>query len=313
MEIVQAVKKVNSISRVGLNFRRRPILCTTFCRNPVQASNFGGIFNQFSFVFFNAIFTENASLLCLYHGAKESKMTKNSNQGACHSKKNFKLKDIYNRIHLQFLGFAMTMDQLALCTTVSMVMDPKLGLTRLWIAVHTHKAPSELEALSSIAHMKMAGIAFQLRVFTPLCRWPQTQTPMVYLSTMTIPMLGWTCGKAPEAQNTIPTTPRLAAESALLEYVTETSLFGWCTANINCTCHDEKARGMLHVPFANGMRSSPQHVSPKKQNLFFHHPFILSFLSLRLLGFKILIGTEQAKSKVFFLCLAFFFVNDDVP
>ena len=35
---------------------------------------------NFSFEFIHAIFTEDASLLCLYHGAKKSKMTKNSNQ-----------------------------------------------------------------------------------------------------------------------------------------------------------------------------------------------------------------------------------------
>ena len=36
---------------------------------------------NFFFEFFNEIFTENASLLLLYHGAKKSKMTKNPNQG----------------------------------------------------------------------------------------------------------------------------------------------------------------------------------------------------------------------------------------
>ena len=35
---------------------------------------------NFSFEFFNAIFIEDDSLLLLYHGAKTSKMTKNSNQ-----------------------------------------------------------------------------------------------------------------------------------------------------------------------------------------------------------------------------------------
>ena len=35
----------------------------------------------FSFEFFYKIFTEDASLPLLYHGAKKSKMTKNSNQG----------------------------------------------------------------------------------------------------------------------------------------------------------------------------------------------------------------------------------------
>ena len=36
---------------------------------------------NFSFEFFYKIFTEDASLPFLYHGAKKSKMTKNSNQG----------------------------------------------------------------------------------------------------------------------------------------------------------------------------------------------------------------------------------------
>ena len=36
---------------------------------------------NFSFEFFYEIFTEDASLLFLYHGEKKSKMTKNSNQG----------------------------------------------------------------------------------------------------------------------------------------------------------------------------------------------------------------------------------------
>ena len=36
---------------------------------------------NFSFEFVYEIFTEDASLLILYHGAKKSKMTKNSNQG----------------------------------------------------------------------------------------------------------------------------------------------------------------------------------------------------------------------------------------
>ena len=36
---------------------------------------------NFSFELFYEIFTEDASQLPLYHGAKESKMTKNSNQG----------------------------------------------------------------------------------------------------------------------------------------------------------------------------------------------------------------------------------------
>ena len=36
---------------------------------------------NFSFEFFYEIFTEDAFLLCLYHGAKKSKTTKKSNQG----------------------------------------------------------------------------------------------------------------------------------------------------------------------------------------------------------------------------------------
>ena len=36
---------------------------------------------NFSFEFFYAIFTQDALLLFLHHGAKKSKMTKNSNQG----------------------------------------------------------------------------------------------------------------------------------------------------------------------------------------------------------------------------------------
>ena len=48
-------KKLNSISRERLNFRRRPILCTTLYRNLTQASNFGGTFDQL----FLGIFLQN--------------------------------------------------------------------------------------------------------------------------------------------------------------------------------------------------------------------------------------------------------------
>ena len=82
MEIVQAVKKLNSISGARLNFRRWPILCTTLYRDPIQASNFGGvliiIIHHFSFEFLYAISTEGAPLLFLYHTiAKKSKKNKN--------------------------------------------------------------------------------------------------------------------------------------------------------------------------------------------------------------------------------------------
>ena len=71
---------LNSISREWLNFWRRSILCTTLYRNPMQASNSVAHLTNFSFEFFYKIFTEDASLRLLYHGAKRSKMTKNSNQ-----------------------------------------------------------------------------------------------------------------------------------------------------------------------------------------------------------------------------------------
>ena len=67
-----------------MNFRRRPFLCTTcttLYRNPMQVSNFGGTFDQPFLLIFCEIFTEDSSPLLLYHGAKTSKMTKNSNQG----------------------------------------------------------------------------------------------------------------------------------------------------------------------------------------------------------------------------------------
>ena len=47
----------------------------------MQASTFGGTFDQLFLRIFYEIFTEDASQPLLYHGAKKSKMTKNSNQG----------------------------------------------------------------------------------------------------------------------------------------------------------------------------------------------------------------------------------------
>ena len=46
MKIFQAVKKLNSISRARLNFRRGPVLCTTLYRNLTTASNCGGTVDQ---------------------------------------------------------------------------------------------------------------------------------------------------------------------------------------------------------------------------------------------------------------------------
>ena len=71
---------LNSISQARLNFRRRPFLCTTF-RNLMQASNFGGTFDQL----FLWIFLWNIHRRCLSTSSipwcKKVKMTKNSNQG----------------------------------------------------------------------------------------------------------------------------------------------------------------------------------------------------------------------------------------
>ena len=64
-----------------MKFRRLPILCTTLYRNPMQVSNVGGTFDQLFLSLFYEIFTEDASLLLIYHGAKKSNMTTNSNQG----------------------------------------------------------------------------------------------------------------------------------------------------------------------------------------------------------------------------------------
>ena len=57
-------------------------MCTTLyietlCKRPTSVAHL----TNFSFEFFYKIFTEDASQPLLYHGAKKSKMTKNSNQG----------------------------------------------------------------------------------------------------------------------------------------------------------------------------------------------------------------------------------------
>ena len=54
------------------------LLCIeTLCKRATSVSHL----TNFSFEFVYEIFTEDASLIVLYHGAKKSKMTKNSNQG----------------------------------------------------------------------------------------------------------------------------------------------------------------------------------------------------------------------------------------
>ena len=74
-------KKVKLNLPSAIELSETAVLCTTLYRNPMQVSNFGGTFDQLFLWIFYEIFTENASLLHLYHGAKKSKMTKNSNQG----------------------------------------------------------------------------------------------------------------------------------------------------------------------------------------------------------------------------------------
>ena len=63
MEIVQAVKKLNSISRERLDFRRRPSLCTTLYSNLMQVSNFGGTFDQ---LFLRIFFVKLSQKMPLY-------------------------------------------------------------------------------------------------------------------------------------------------------------------------------------------------------------------------------------------------------
>ena len=76
MEIVQAVKKLNSISRERLNFRRRPFLCTTLYRNPTQANKF----DQFFFWIFMQISYKMRLYFFYTMLQKSKKMAKNSYQ-----------------------------------------------------------------------------------------------------------------------------------------------------------------------------------------------------------------------------------------
>ena len=59
--------------------------CTTLYRNLIQASNFGCAFDQLFLWIFYEIFTEDASPLLLYHGAKKVKNDQNlkSRGGGC--------------------------------------------------------------------------------------------------------------------------------------------------------------------------------------------------------------------------------------
>ena len=83
MERVQAVKKLNSILRERLNFRRQPILCTTLYRNPIlyKRATLVAHLTNFSLEFFMQ-FSYKMPLYCFCTMVqKKSKMTKNSNQG----------------------------------------------------------------------------------------------------------------------------------------------------------------------------------------------------------------------------------------
>ena len=74
-------KKVKFNLPSAIELSETPVLRTTLYRNLMQASNFGSAFDQLFLRIFYEIFTEDASQRLLYHGAKMSKMTKNSNQG----------------------------------------------------------------------------------------------------------------------------------------------------------------------------------------------------------------------------------------
>ena len=95
VKIIQAIKKLNSISRARLNFRRRPFLCTTWVETLCKRATSVAHLTNFSFEFVYEIFTEDASLLLLFRSAKKSKMTKNSNQGgSCLNNNTHELSDL---------------------------------------------------------------------------------------------------------------------------------------------------------------------------------------------------------------------------
>ena len=72
---------VDLILRAQLNFWKRPILCKTLCGKPIQASDFGGTFDQnFLWIFVCDFYRRCLSTFSLLW-YKKSKMTKNSNQG----------------------------------------------------------------------------------------------------------------------------------------------------------------------------------------------------------------------------------------
>ena len=78
-------KKLSLISRARLNFRRRPFLSTTLFRNLglicKQATSVAHFDQLFLCIFFMKCSQKMPSLLLLQSGEKNSKMTKNWNQG----------------------------------------------------------------------------------------------------------------------------------------------------------------------------------------------------------------------------------------
>ena len=69
--------KFNLPSVIELSETAVQLCVETLCKRATSVAHL----TNFSFEFFYEMFTEDASLLLLYHGAKKSKMTKNSNQG----------------------------------------------------------------------------------------------------------------------------------------------------------------------------------------------------------------------------------------
>ena len=85
MNIVQAVKKLNSISWDRLNFRSDGRLCVQLCTKTLdkRATSVAHLTN-FSFEIFYAIFTQDVPVLFLYYGAKKSKKWPNlKSRGSC--------------------------------------------------------------------------------------------------------------------------------------------------------------------------------------------------------------------------------------
>ena len=73
-------KKVKFNLPSAIELSETAVLCTTLYENLCKRATSVAHLTNFSFEFFYEMFMEDASLLLLYHGAKKSKMTKNSNQ-----------------------------------------------------------------------------------------------------------------------------------------------------------------------------------------------------------------------------------------